>query len=130
MKFAKISRSILNHAMLKAVGVYDASVPFYCKMLTQHEISTLDNPAKVYLSVSNVRALISKLDRVLEGDHSYCTIIKRDTVHPVYPCSHETAVTAVEDDATFEDINFSFYVVPDEEYYAARSPGAIHPKDR
>lgn len=130
MKFAKISRSILNHAMLKAIGVYDASVPFYCKMLTQNEIDTLDNPVKVYLSVSNVRALISKLDRVLEGDHSYCTIIKRDTVHPVYPCSHETSVTAVEDDAAFTDINFIFYVVNDDAYYANRAAGEIHPKDR
>ena len=130
MKFAKISRSQLEHAVLKASGVYDSSVPFYCKMLTQIEIDALDNPVTVYLSVSNVHALISKLNRVLEGDHSYCTIVKRDTSHPVYPCSHETAVTAVENDATFEDINFLFYVVDDEKYYASRAAGAIHPKDR
>ena len=131
MKFAKISRSILHHIISRAdAGSLRPDVPFYCKLLTDREINSLDNPAGVYLSISNVRALLSKLDRVANGEHSYCTLVKRDTVHPIYPCTHETAVTAVEDDSKFDDINFTFYVVEDDVYYATRAAGEIHPKDR
>lgn len=69
---------------------------------------------KVYLSRTNLLALLSKLDRNLKNPGSSgCTIIKRDTLHPVYPCSATIAVIALED----------------AEYYSDREPGPIHPAD-
>jgi hypothetical protein len=69
---------------------------------------------QVYLSRRNLLTLLSKLDRVaLHGDSSACTIIKQDTVHPVYPCSDVIAVTAVED----------------KDYYTDRMAGPMHPAD-
>lgn len=67
----------------------------------------------VYLTRRNLLTLLSKLDRVLDGEESLCTIIKADTVHPKYPCSTVTKVTAIED----------------HEYYTDREPGEVHPKD-
>ncbi len=68
----------------------------------------------VYLSRRNLLTLLSKLDRVaVHGDTSACTIIKQDTVHPMYPFSDEIAVIALED----------------AEYYTDREPGRVHPKD-
>lgn len=68
----------------------------------------------VYLSRRNLLALLSKLDRNKEAKGvSQCTIIKRDKVHPLYPCSDGIQVTAVED----------------EEYYTDRLPGDVHPED-
>jgi hypothetical protein len=49
----------------------------------------------------------------LHGDSSACTIIKQDTVHPVYPCSDVIAVTALED----------------KDYYTDRIAGPMHPAD-
>jgi hypothetical protein len=69
---------------------------------------------QVYLTRRNLLALISKLDRAALGELTARTLVKRDTVHPVYPCSDEIAVTAVED----------------EEYYKDRQAGEIHPADR
>lgn len=59
--------------------------------------------------------LLNKLDRVKAGEQSFCTLLKHDTVHPKYPCSIPTIVTAVED----------------EEYYGTgeREPGDIFPAD-
>ena len=48
------------------------------------------------------------------GELTNCTIIKNDTVHPIYPQSMpEIVVTAVED----------------EDYYVDRNPGAVHPRE-
>lgn len=129
MKFAKISRSILTVASNNNAYLRSAT-PYFCKLLSDIEEASLHEPIQVYLSESNVRALISKLDRVKNGEQSHCTIVKRDTTHPLYPCQYVTSVTAVEDDVAFQDINFIFYVIDDGEYYAERAPGEIHPKDR
>lgn len=70
---------------------------------------------KVYLSRKNLKALLSKLDRRAKGETTACTVIKNDTVHPVYPQTMpEIAVIAVED----------------EEYYTDRPAGLVHPADR
>lgn len=63
----------------------------------------------VYLTRRNLMTLLNKLDR----PGSKCTLIKHDTVHPVYPCSDVTQVIALEDD----------------EYYIDRRPGAVYSKD-
>lgn len=68
---------------------------------------------QVYLTRRNLLALISKLDRAAQGELTKRTIVKRDTVHPIYPCSDEIFVTAVED----------------EDYYIDREPGTINPAD-
>ena len=68
----------------------------------------------VYLSRRNLLTLLSKLDRVKEGQASACTIIKRDTEHERFSQSlKEIMVTAVED----------------KEYYIDRMPGMVHPLD-
>jgi hypothetical protein len=72
---------------------------------------------RVYLSRRNLLTLLNKLDRnvLAREEVSACTIVKQDTVHPKYPCSDVTYVTAVEDD----------------EYYTTgdRGPGRVHPAD-
>lgn len=76
---------------------------------------------QVYLTRRNLLTLLAKLDRNAEaktrksehGNTSACTIVKQDTVHPVYPCSDVIAVTAVED---FD-------------YYTDRKPGRMHELD-
>lgn len=68
---------------------------------------------QVYLTRRNLLTLLSKLDRVKNGEISACTLVKQDTVHPVYPCSDVISVTAVED----------------ADYYTNREPGELHPKD-
>lgn len=67
----------------------------------------------IYLSRRNLQTLLNKLDRTKAGDPSSCTLVKRDLVHPVYPCSDVTVVTAVEDS----------------DYYIDREPGSVNPKD-
>ena len=67
----------------------------------------------VYLSRRNLNTLLSKLDRVKNGESSYCTLIKSDTTHPKYPSTTVTIVTAVED----------------EDYYEHRQPGPVYEKD-
>lgn len=70
--------------------------------------------SRVFLSRRNILMLLAKLDRTRAGDASACTIIKNDDQHPVYPQTMSSiAVTAVED----------------EQYYAYRQPGAMHPTD-
>ena len=70
----------------------------------------------VYLSRRNLLTLLSKLDRNLElAEASECTIIKQDTVHPMYPCTDVIYVTAVED--------ADYYVTGD------RLAGRVHPAD-
>jgi hypothetical protein len=69
---------------------------------------------KVYLSRKNLKALLSKLDRRAKGETTMCTIIKNDTVHPVYPQTMpKIAVIAVED----------------KEYYIDRPAGEVYPSD-
>jgi len=67
----------------------------------------------VYLSRRNLKVLLSKLDRVRNGEASACTIIKQDTTHPVYPCSDMIQVIAVED----------------ADYYTDRQAGPMYPED-
>lgn len=68
----------------------------------------------VYLSRRNLLTLLSKLDRKKNGEQTQCMIIKRDTIHPIYPQTMDCiAVIAVED----------------EDYYINRQPGAVNPKD-
>lgn len=68
---------------------------------------------QIYLTRRNLLSLLKKLDRRKQGEETFCTIQKRDTRHPVFPCEIEVQITAVED----------------EDYYLDRPPGAIHPKD-
>lgn len=70
---------------------------------------------QVVLSRRNLNILLSKLDRVKNGDASVCTIIKG--IDPNAP-EHlrNTNVIAV-------------IAVEDEVLYAHRNPGPMHPKD-
>lgn len=70
---------------------------------------------QVYLSRRNLQTLLNKLDRCKRDGlgASQCTIVKRDTAHPQYPCSDEILVTALED----------------EDYYTDRPAGRMHPED-
>lgn len=61
----------------------------------------------VYLTRRNLEALLRKLDRKKNGEHTHCTIIKNDTVHPKFPIERATAIVALEND----------------EYYTDRAPG-------
>jgi hypothetical protein len=56
----------------------------------------------LYLSRRNLLTLLAKLDAKDGG-----SLLKRDTVHPKYPCSDETLICPVED----------------EDYYYEREPG-------
>lgn len=67
----------------------------------------------IYLSRRNLLTLLSKLDRQKDGQKTTVTIVKNDTVHPKYPATVVTIVTAVEDD----------------DYYYERRPGRVHPRD-
>ena len=69
---------------------------------------------RVFLSRRNLLALLSKLDRVKAGEHSYCTLEKNDTQHQKYPQTMPSiVVTAVED----------------EDYYTDRGAGEIFSAD-
>lgn len=64
--------------------------------------------ARIYLSRKNLLDLLAKLDRKKAGEETFCTLIKRDNIHPQFPQTmSECLVTAVED----------------EEYYTHRAPG-------
>ena len=53
----------------------------------------------VYLSKRNVLTLLSKLNRLAEGEHTYCTLIKQDDRHSTYPQTMKrVSVTSVEND--------------------------------
>jgi hypothetical protein len=72
--------------------------------------------AKIFLSRRNLKVLLSKLDRLAAGEETACTIIKYKNKDdpPLYAqMLDEITITAVEDD----------------EYYARRPAGAMHPKD-
>lgn len=68
---------------------------------------------QLYLSRRNLLTLLSKLDRKKAGEDTWCTIIKRDTIHLTYPSSTEIRVTAIED----------------ESYYTDRPAGVVSPLD-
>lgn len=71
----------------------------------------------VYLSRRNLMVLLSKLDRVKEGEESKKAIVKmKNKSQKLYQQSMDS-VTIV--------------AVEDEEYYSAmeRQPGIMHPKD-
>lgn len=69
---------------------------------------------KIYLTRRNLLSLLSKLDRnKIDPGASAATLIKKDTVHPRFPCTVATEVTAVED----------------EDYYTDRTPGTVHHLD-
>ena len=71
-------------------------------------------PHTLYLSRRNLLALLSKLDRQAAGDATACAIIK--SANPADPYCNtidQVVVTAV----------------ADEEFYADRSPGTMHPAD-
>lgn len=64
----------------------------------------------VYLSRKNLLDLLSKLDYAAAGGNTYCSIIKRDNQHVVYPQTMpEIMIRAVED----------------EDYYVDRDPGEV-----
>lgn len=76
----------------------------------------LERLPKIYLSRRNLMALLSKLDRVVAGKHSECSIIKNKGVFAEYQ-------------QTMKDI--MVIAVDDEEYYESqnRSAGEMHPAD-
>ena len=69
---------------------------------------------QIYLSRRNLLALLSKLDRLEAGDETACAIIKSANPSDPY-CNTIDQVMVV--------------AVPDEKFYANRSPGAMHPLD-
>ena len=69
---------------------------------------------QIYLSRRNLLALLSKLDRLENGDATACAIVKY--ANPTDPyCNTIDQVLVI--------------AVPDDEFYANRSPGAMHPLD-
>lgn len=78
------------------------------------ELETNKMTERVYLTRRNLKALLSKLDRVKAGEVSACTIVKRDNKHATYPQTmHSIEVIAIEDD----------------EYYTDRNAGDVYHKD-
>ncbi len=66
----------------------------------------------LFLSRRNLLTLLSKLDRVKEGDTSACTLIKPKNIHEKYP--HP---------------GFRITAVEDADYYTERCAGEVHPSD-
>ena len=64
---------------------------------------------RLYLTRRNLLTLLSKLDRVKAGEESVCTLVKRDTSHPKFPCTDVIVITALEDT----------------EYYTEREAGVV-----
>lgn len=60
---------------------------------------------RVYLTRRNLLGLLEKLDHVMDGGLSACSIFKQDTVHSKYPITGTDGVmiTAVEDDDYYND---------------------------
>jgi hypothetical protein len=71
-------------------------------------------PHTLYLSRRNLLALLSKLDRQEAGDETACAIVKySNPTDPYCNTIDQVVVTAV----------------ADEEFYANRQPGVMHPLD-
>jgi len=68
----------------------------------------------VFLSRRNLLSLLSKLDRKANGEETMCTLIKKDTAHPVFPQTMKSVCVVA---------------IPDDEYYSDRGAGAVHPSD-
>ena len=68
----------------------------------------------LYLSRRNLLALLSKLDRLENGDETACAIVKYANPSDPY-CNTIDQVMVI--------------AVPDDEFYANRSPGIMHPLD-
>ena len=69
---------------------------------------------QIYLSRRNLLALLSKLDRLEAGDETACAIVKyANPTDPYCNTIDQVVVTAV----------------ADEEFYANRQPGVMHPLD-
>lgn len=69
---------------------------------------------QIYLSRRNLLTLLSKLDRQAAGDATACAIIKySNPADPYCNTIDQVVVTAV----------------ADEEFYANRQPGVMHPLD-
>ena len=69
---------------------------------------------QIYLSKRNLLALLSKLDRLENGDETACAIVKyANPSDPYCNTIDQVVVTAV----------------ADEEFYANRQPGVMHPLD-
>lgn len=68
---------------------------------------------QLYLTRRNLLTLLNKLDRAKKGEITTRSLVKQDTVHPLYPCSDSIMITALED----------------EEYYTDREAGQVHSKD-
>ena len=71
-------------------------------------------PHTIYLSRRNLLALLSKLDRQAAGEATASAIIKYSNPTDPY-CNTIDQVTVI--------------AVADEEFYATRQPGAMHPRD-
>ena len=71
-------------------------------------------PHTIYLSRRNLLALLSKLDRQEAGDETACAIVKYANPSDPY-CNTIDQVMVI--------------AVPDDEFYANRQPGAMHPLD-
>ena len=69
---------------------------------------------QIYLSRRNLLTLLSKLDRQAAGDATACAIVKYSNPTDPY-CNTIDQVTVV--------------AVPDDEFYANRSAGVMHPLD-
>lgn len=63
------------------------------------------NNVQLFLTRRNLLALLEKLDHVVDGGSSACTLVKNDTEHPTYPIigASSIRVTAVEDSAYYQD---------------------------
>jgi len=69
---------------------------------------------KIYLSKRNLQTLLSKVERFEAGDETACALIKyANHLDPYCNTIDEVMVIAV----------------PDERFYAKRSPGAVHHLD-
>ena len=69
---------------------------------------------KIYLSKRNLLTLLSKLERLEQGDQTACAIVKY--ANPTDPyCNTMDEVMVI--------------AIPDNEFYTNRAPGAMHPAD-
>lgn len=68
----------------------------------------------IYLSRRNLEALLSKLDRLEAGDETACAIIKYRNEQDKY----QQTMPAV-----------MVIALPNDEAYASRAPGGMHPAD-
>ena len=69
---------------------------------------------RIYLSKRNLLTLLSKLERLEEGQNTACAIVKyANTTDPYCNTIDEIMVIAI----------------PDELFYVNRAPGSMHPLD-